>query len=109
MSLKLDPNLEALRNAFPTDFSNLFQVRFDWSIDWGLFSDDIVLVNKSAFPLTNVKLTAKLTSASTGDWGPREFEAPVISPGQSMRWHVSPKITARGTDVQGTAKLRSDR
>jgi hypothetical protein len=108
MSLKQDPNLQALRNAFPTDFSNLFQVRFDWSIDWGLFSDEVVLVNKSAFPLTKIKLTAKLTSPSSGDWGPREFEAAMVSPGQSIRWNVSPKITARGSDIQGNATLTCD-
>lgn len=58
--LKNNPLLADLRSARPEAFQELTDVKWSWSIDWGIFNDDILLTNKSNFALTNVTLDFEL-------------------------------------------------
>jgi hypothetical protein len=103
---KADPDLARVRSEQASGFRELTAVRFEWSIDWGTLShDDIVLVNKSPFPLTNVTLDATVSSTGANPWT-RQLSAKRIEPGATQRW--STWITARGRDAKGTATLGCD-
>lgn len=54
---KKDPDLAALRRNSRKEFDDLVAVKFEWKIEYGIFNDDLIVWNKSAFPITNVKLT----------------------------------------------------
>lgn len=107
-TVKTDPNLGPLRQAYPAEFADLMKIKWDWDINWGwgLANDEICLANKSAFPLTNVKLDVTVKSTGYANWGPRRFEAILISPGQVFRWKVD--IPTQGNDAQGSASLIAD-
>jgi hypothetical protein len=79
-----DPNLSDLRAAKPTEFDNLVKVKFVWSIGPGIFHDDIVVTNKSAFALHNVVLSATIASGGS-IWTPT-LKADLIEPGESQTW-----------------------
>jgi hypothetical protein len=103
---KADPDLARVRSEQASGFLELTAVRFEWSIDWGTFPhDDIVLVNKSPFPLTNVTLDATVTSTGAAPWS-QPLSAERIEPGATHRW--STWITARGQEAKGTATLGCD-
>lgn len=105
-TIKTSPNLAALREEFATEFDDLVKTKYEWFIDWGLFSDDIRLVNKSAFPITDVKFDVTVKSTRDGSWGPYRFECARIGPGQSVRWNT--RIGSRGDDARGSGLLTTD-
>ena len=99
-----DVNLQDLRTGFPEEFDELFKVNTTWHVDWGLFSDDIELTNKSSFPLEDVVLEVSIQS-SEGTWT-RKFRTPKLNPGQKKEWNT--KIGSRGDDWKGTATYTYD-
>jgi hypothetical protein len=103
---KAGPDLARIRSEQASGFRELTAVRFEWWIDWGIFShDDIVLVNTSPFPRTNVTLDATVSSTGAAPWT-RWLAAERIELGATQRWNT--RITARGRDATGTATVRCD-
>ncbi len=72
---KKDPDLAWMRRTEAARFEAVTQVAFEWRIDWGLFSDDIVVTNKSPFAITNVKFTPTVKSTGYPDWQQTVFRA----------------------------------
>jgi hypothetical protein len=103
--LGVDPDLAGVRTAAPTAFAKLTSVKFDWAIDWGLFSDYICLTNKFPFPLTGVTFDARVTSTGNAEWR-RRFTTERIGPGETFCWNT--RLTSRGQDAKGTGQLYTD-
>jgi hypothetical protein len=55
-----DPDLGNLRRGLPDDYRRLTEPRWSTKITWGVFNDDVVLVNESPFALTNVTLNVTI-------------------------------------------------
>jgi tetratricopeptide (TPR) repeat protein len=102
---KSDPDLARVRSERAARFNDLITVKFDWSIDWGLISDDIVLTNRSAFPLTNIAASVKVTSSRHADWVDT-LKAPGLAPGQTHRWNT--RISSRGENTKAWMSLSAD-
>ncbi len=62
-----DPDLAGVRAA-RTAFAEPTSAKFEWAIDWELFSDDICLTSKFPFPLAGVTFDARLTSTGNAEW-----------------------------------------
>ncbi|WP_337175254.1 hypothetical protein [Paludisphaera sp.] len=104
-SLKSDPDLAAVRSKKAAEFADLARVKHDWKIERGIFSDDICLTNKSAFPITNVKFKVTVASEGYSTWS-RTFEAVAIFPGETHRWNT--RITSRGKAAESKGVLTVD-
>jgi len=100
-----DPDLAKLRERKSREFEDLTKVKFEWGIDWGVFSDDICVTNRSAFPLTNVTFEARITSEGSPAWK-ETFTTNAILPGQTHRWNT--RIGSRGENPDGNASLSAD-
>jgi hypothetical protein len=104
---RIDADLERLRAERSEDFANLTQVRFTWSIGWGIIGPDQVVVrNESIFPLTAVRLTAHVTSSGYPGWD-NTMACNYVPAGGSFTWNFGGKgITSRGSDYKATATLQ---
>lgn len=104
--IRADPDLARVRSEQATGFRDLTEARFEWSIDWGTIShDDIVVVNRSPFALTNVTLDVTVTSKGSAPWV-RALTVDRIEAGATCRLRTW--VTARGGDATGKAVLRCD-
>jgi hypothetical protein len=72
--IEKDENLRAMIRANREKYNALTEVKIGMKINFGFFDDDIVVTNKSAFPLTNVKLSGSVVAAG-GDAAKRESVA----------------------------------
>jgi hypothetical protein len=100
-----DPDLAWMRRTQAARFNSLTEVKYEWRIDWGLLSDDIVFTNKSPFAITNVEFTPLVESTGYFDWT-RTFRADRMEAGRTYRWNT--RITARGNNAAGRAYLNCD-
>ena len=82
--VKTDPDLAAMRKAKRKEFNDLVSVKYRWSIYFGLFNDDIIMYNDSAFTITNVVLSAKIVQGSKV-WTPA-LKVKSVAPGSSHKW-----------------------
>ncbi len=103
--VRSDPDLLRVRQQFAKSFADLTSVKFECSMIWGIFSDDICLVNKSHFALTNVNFKFTVSSEGSSDWT-QKFTVDRIEPGQTYRWNT--RIGLRGSKVEGVGVLRTD-
>jgi tetratricopeptide (TPR) repeat protein len=80
-----DPDLDALRHERKQDFEDLTSISWQWNVveDW--FLHEVMLTNKSAFPLTNVKLIVRYKSGSTIQIA--TGTVPRINPGKTHAFH----------------------
>jgi hypothetical protein len=104
-TMRKDPDLIRVRIGLREKFDDLVRVKFEWSVSWGLFSDDIVLTNLSPFPITSVALTPKITSTGYQPWT-QTLTSPHVAPGATVKWNT--QITSRGDEWKGTATLVTD-
>lgn len=102
---RTDPDLAAVRSTLAWPFNDLTRVKFEWSIDWGMFSDDICLTNSSPFPLTDVSFQAVVCSKGYSDWT-QTFRAPRIEPKATQRWNT--RIISRGQNATGNGTVICD-
>jgi hypothetical protein len=79
-----DPDLAALRRDKGTEFDKLTTATATWKIEFGLFNDDIVVTNTSAFPLTDVRLTPKIVR--NGQTYTKTLRVAYLAPGRSYTW-----------------------
>jgi hypothetical protein len=81
---KRDPDLAFMRKAKEKEFNDLVEVRFSWAINYGVFKDDIILKNESAFPITDVVLSVNIKSKGH-EWNP-VLKALRINAGETYKW-----------------------
>jgi hypothetical protein len=81
---KKDPDLEAMRLAKAAEFAALSRVQTEWSVNWGILNDDILLKNNSKFPITNVVLDVRLEQDGRA-WTP-QLKVDVIGAGETKTW-----------------------
>lgn len=103
--VRSDPDLARVRNERAAQFNALTAVKFDWSIDWGILSDDIILTNRSGFPLTNITASVRVTSSGYTDWV-QTLQVPGLAPGQTHRWNMW--ISSRGQGAKSWMSLSAD-
>ena len=107
---KKSDDFVAVRRAFPKDFAELVEVKWEWSIDWGyrIADDTITITNNSGFPLTNVIFNPVVSSAGYSDWT-QKLTCQRIEPGASFTWKLGVgAITSRGSDAKGRASISVD-
>ncbi len=105
VAAKKDPDLEKMRRSKKNEFDALVAVNCTWSVDYGFMNDDLLLQNNSAFPITHVVLTARIT--------PNRSEAPklkadLIKPGEVFRWPNSLSVPGSKIDSTSTVSISSD-
>lgn len=100
-----DPDLNKLRLQKPIEFNDLTEVKTEFSIEWGFFSDDVCLVNNSKFALTNIVLEVKVESAGYEPSFNR-FETELIMPGETYRWNT--RIASRGNNSKSIRSIKCD-
>ena len=103
---KTDPDLAAMRKAKKAQFDDLTMVRWTWSIDFGVFNDDVSVKNDSAFPITNVVFKGNFTSNGRA-WTP-ELKVQQIAPSQTYKWVNAISIPGSKIDQSSTASLTAD-
>jgi tetratricopeptide (TPR) repeat protein len=101
---KTDPDLEAMRTAQKSRFDDLPSVKGECIIGFGIFHDDVILKNNSAFTLTRVVFNGTVTSSGNPQQIP-ELKVEQIAPGQSYKW-VNAISVPNGSTITGT--LTSD-
>jgi hypothetical protein len=79
-----DADLKALRTAKPEEFDALLNVKTFWDIDFGWANDDILLTNKSRFPITEVLFKPRITSGAN-EWN-LNLQAKRINAGVTYKW-----------------------
>lgn len=93
---KQDPELKRLRENQAEAFARLTEVKWEWRINYGIFNDDIVLTNKSAFPLTNITVTPTITK--NGQTFTKSLTLRYLAPGRSYTWEDVFSIPGSSTD-----------
>ena len=79
------PDLSELRKARPSEFGKITGTRWDWEIDYGFFSNDLLIKNTSRFPLTSVYYRVE-TQSDEGDCDVTILWVNSIKSGQTLRW-----------------------
>jgi hypothetical protein len=102
---KQDPELAKVRTQQAEGFTRLTQVKWGWTIKYGVFNDDIVLENNSPFPLTNVTLTP--TIKKNGRTYARTLTVAWLGAGRSYTWHDVFSIPGSSSD-SATATIECD-
>jgi hypothetical protein len=100
-----DSDLANLRREKADEFNGLVKVHYDWTINYGVLNDDIVVVNKSAFPLTNVRLSVLIKQGEKA-WN-LKLTAKAILPGQTNKWENVVSIPGSRCD-KASATLNCD-
>ena len=103
--VKRDPDLAAMRKAKQKEFNDLVAVKYNWDINWGVFNDDIILHNNSAFTITNIALSVRIVQENKV-WTP-VLKVNSVAPGSSHKWVNVVSIPERRTD-KATAALSCD-
>lgn len=81
--VRTDPDLAAFRNARAQRFAELTTPRLESRVEFGLIWDDAVIVNRSAFDLTNVHAKVFIRKGQQ-TWNP-EVVCDRVRPGESCR------------------------
>lgn len=112
-----DPDLETMRKSKKAEFDDLVAIKIAWKLNYGIFNDDVLLTNLSAFPLTNVVLSGRLSSQGKY-WSP-QLKTVRLNPNQVTTWsnvlsipgsHADPASVFSCVCDQGTvAELRENR
>lgn len=105
IQIKSDPDLDNLRRKQAKGYAEAVSIDWEWNIAWGVFNDDIIMTNKSRFPLTGVIFTADLEQDGKR-WRP-QMTAEVIMPGETYKWENIVSIP-KGRLSKGTANMVCD-
>ena len=79
-----DADYRGIRNAHPKEFAEMLAVKAAWTVEFGVFNDDVIVQNNSGFDLTGVRVKLK------GRSGAKEFDVELtaegIPRGEVVRW-----------------------
>jgi hypothetical protein len=78
--VRKDPDLHDLRTYRKEEFVALTTPQWEWTATNSLLWADVFLTNKSAFTLTNVRLTS-----TTPGWEP-DLAVDILRPGETKKW-----------------------
>lgn len=78
--VRKDPDLHDLRTYRKQEFVALTTPQWEWTATNSLLWADVFLTNKSAFSLTNVRLTS-----TTPGWEP-DLTVDILRPGETKKW-----------------------
>ena len=101
---KIDPDLEAMRTEQKSRFDELVAVNWTCGIGFGIFNDDVIVTNNSAFTLSHVVFNGTVTSSGSPQQIP-ELKVDQIAPGNFYKW-VNAISVPNGSTITGT--LTSD-
>lgn len=96
-----------LRNSHAVDLNELLKLKFEWSIIPGVFTDDVVLTNKSAFTLTNITFRVDLKTGNRDACRMLE-KLPRLEAGKSYRWDGIMSDSAKADLKMGTLTTDQD-
>lgn len=82
-----DPELEPLRRERREEFAELTTLRWEWRVGRGEQAGQVVLINTSAFPLTEVTLLPVVLSDGQEVWS-GELTVPELPPGYEATWNL---------------------
>lgn len=103
------PDLEHLRKAFRDEWNSLVEVKYEWSVTYGILNDDITITNKSAFPLTHLTLKPVITNSSGSSYTPpKALTLERLEPGKSHTWINCISVTGGGDKDTRKAELTCD-
>jgi hypothetical protein len=94
--VRTHPALAALRKAKPSAFIDLSTVKYEWNVAWGILNDDIVLTNKSAFPMTNIVFRPTINNA--GKVFTAQLKLSRLNPGESHKFVDAIAVTGSKYD-----------
>ena len=83
-AIRRDPYFAPLRNSRMNAVSEIIDVKYDWHIDYDLLFHDIVLNNRSMFPLTDVVF--RFVIEQNGKKLSYELKADFVAAGESTTW-----------------------
>lgn len=97
LNIKKDPDFQPLRDANPEPYATLVRPRCTFSINlgWktgrtltlgmGFGTDDVIVTNKSPFPLTHVHVSGHVVDAKQAE-RPLDLTVERLNPGASHKW-----------------------
>ena len=100
-----DPDLDNLRAQRPKEYAALTEVKWAWRINYGVFNDDIILTNNSAFALTDVELQVNIQNGQQ-QWAPK-CEIEYLPPGATYTWENIVSVP-NNSNTKTTATLVCD-
>lgn len=100
-----DADYRGIRKAYPKEFAELLAVKAAWTIEFGVFNDDVIVQNNSGFDLTGVRVKLK------GRSGAKEFDVELATErmprGQIIRWPNSLSIP-KDPGIRATLEFTCD-
>jgi len=103
------PDLENLRKATGDAWNNLVEVKYEWSVTYGILNDDITIRNTSAFPLTHLTLRPVITNTNGNEYTPRQaLTLERLEPWKSHTWANCISVTGGGDKDTRKAELSCD-
>ena len=103
------PDLEHLGKAFGDEWNSLVEVKYEWSVTYGIRNDDITITNKSAFPLTHLTLKPIITNSSGSSYTPpKALTLERLETGKSHTWVNCISVTGGGDKDTRKAELSCD-
>lgn len=100
-----DADYRGIRTAHPKEFAELLAVKAAWTIEFGVFNDDVIVQNNSGFDLTGVRVKLK------GRSGTKEFDVELTAErmprGQIIRWPNSLSIP-KDPGIRATLEFTCD-
>ena len=103
------PDLENLRKATGDAWNNLVEVKYEWSVTYGILNDDITIRNTSAFPLTHLTLRPVITNTNGNEYTPRQaLTLERLEPWKSHTWANCISVAGGGDKDTRKAELSCD-
>jgi hypothetical protein len=100
-----DADYRNIRTSHPKEFAELLAVKAAWTIEFGVFNDDVVLQNNSGFDLSGIRVRLKGQSGAKGF--DVELTAERIPRGQVVRWKNALSIP-NDPGITGTLEFDCD-
>jgi tetratricopeptide (TPR) repeat protein len=99
------PTYAPLRAARKEAVADLVTVKWTWNIKWGVFNDDIILTNDSAFPLSNIVLSPVIVNE--GRTYQADLKLDQLRPGEGHTFENVISVSGSKYD-KASADLKSD-
>jgi len=104
--VRIDPDLQYLRVAKQKEYSKITTPSWEWYVTDDWIWDDIIVTNKSVFPLTNVIINVSLMK--DGKKTLLKLKEKSISPGETKKWIDVVEGATDQWDPSSTATLTCD-
>lgn len=82
--LRTCDDFKSLAKAARAKLDDMLAVKWSWSVKWGVFNDDVLVRNDSAFPLSDVQFRPRIESG--GKLYNPDLKNDLIQPGETVTW-----------------------